>query len=442
MQKQSSYIFLIHPFKKKTETTKDNNSNRKKMEFNSKSIDGVNKFISKTFAPIKRVDNKNNFFVEQFEYEFDSCNITFTIHSVSGLKYLDINVEHETSEEKIIKCLEEVQDKLLNSGIRNNYIEIISYDAISEYYCNKMVVKLNEFERNLRKLFFNIYILNFGKEYYQATISKPVSDKIKELINSETTGEQRGKIKSYYNVKSNNEVKEILRLQQFFYSLELGDILNFLFEPRFTEYDKKATEKFLSKHSDLSKLTDEELRNAFSKFLPKSDWDRFFSEKIKIDNIKELIDEIRKYRNSVAHFKFFYNKDYTECNKKVTELNNAIIEAIRITEEKDFADKNEEIIKKCFSRLNESIQEAISHVNVSINKTLNEAISRTYEPLKQMNEYYKNIINSLAHIGSDLVRDIQIPQISIPNIQSEDDKIDFSDHDIDDKDEAAADDNI
>lgn len=407
MQKQSSYIFLERDDISKPER--------------------IDKLISKKF-PNTKIDNTGILRINNIKWkcEIDSCSVFFNLKIISFIaQYLDITVEGE-EESAIIKCLEEVHDKLLNSGIRDNYIMIISYDAISEYYCNKMVVKLNEFERNLRKLFFNIYILNFGKEYYQATISKPVSDKIKELINSETTGEQRGKIKKYYNVKSNNEVKEILRLQQFFYSLELGDILNFLFEPRFTEYDKKATEKFLSNHSDLSQLTDEELRNAFSKFLPKSDWDRFFSEKIKIDNIKELIDEIRKYRNSVAHFKFFYNKDYTECNKKVTELNNAIIEAIRITEEKDFVEKNIEMMHNIISAFREK---------------LNEVMSRAYEPLTQMNEYHKNIINSLAQIGSNLVRDIQIPPIPIPNIQSENDNTDFSDHDIDDKDEAAADDN-
>lgn len=407
MQKQSSYIFLERDDISKPER--------------------IDKLISKKF-PNTKIDNTGILRINNIKWkcEIDSCSVFFNLKIISFIaQYLDITVEGE-EESAIIKCLEEVHDKLLNSGIRDNYIMIISYDAISEYYCNKMVVKLNEFERNLRKLFFNIYILNFGKEYYQATISKPVSDKIKELINSETTGEQRGKIKKYYNVKSNNEVKEILRLQQFFYSLELGDILNFLFEPRFTEYDKKATEKFLSNHSDLSQLTDEKLRNAFSKFLPKSDWDRFFSEKIKIDNIKELIDEIRKYRNSVAHFKFFYNKDYTECNKKVTELNNAIIEAIRITEEKDFVEKNIEMMHNIISAFREK---------------LNEVMSRAYEPLTQMNEYHKNIINSLAQIGSNLVRDIQIPPIPIPNIQSENDNTDFSDHDIDDKDEAAADDN-
>jgi len=312
MQKQSSYIFL-----KRDDIDKPEN---------------IDNLISKKF-PNAKEDNTGILRINNIKRkcEIDSCSVFFNLKIIPFIaNYLDITVEGE-EESAIIKCLEEVQDKLLNSGIRDNYIAIISYDAISEYYCNKMVVKLNEFERNLRKLLFNIYILSFGKEYYQATLPSDLQNKIKGRIDS-TSKEHIKLLKEEYAVNK-EQATEVARLQLFFYSLEFGDILNFLFEPRSTEYDKKATENFLSKHSDL----------------PKSDWDRFFSDKIKKDNIKELINEIRKYRNSVAHFKLFYNKDYTECNKKVTELNNAIIKAIRMTEEIDFSKKNAQMLDYIFS---------------------------------------------------------------------------------------------
>ena len=90
-----------------------------------------------------------------------------------------------------------------------------------------MVVKLNKLERNLRKLLFNIYILNFGENYYQATMSSDLQNKIKKLINSATTKEQKDRIKSAYNVNS-KEAESIARLQQFFYSFELADMQSFL----------------------------------------------------------------------------------------------------------------------------------------------------------------------------------------------------------------------
>lgn len=406
MQKQSSYIFLKNNSKEKPESSKH-----------------ISDFICNTFKTINRIDDENDIFIKRFEYECDSCNITFIIHSVADSEYLDINIQGKTTS-KIINCLEQVQNELLNSGIRDNYIYIISYDAISEYYCNKMVVKLNEFERNLRKLFFNIYILNLGKEYYQATMPSDLQNKIKGLIGS-TSKEHINSLREKYAVNK-KQAEEIARLQLFFYSFELGDINYFLFTPRFTEYDKKTIEKFLSQHSDLSKLTDEKLRNAFSKFLPKSDWDRFFSDKIKIDNIDNLFKEIREYRNSVAHFKFFDKNDYNECNKKVTKLNKAIIKAIRITEEKDFAERNNSIM-------------------------ILEAINKLSEQTSEPPESIISIIIALAQMRNNVGIDSQMPQkfanalmqiqpIPISNIQSEDDNIDFSDHAIDD--EAAADGNI
>ena len=66
-----------------------------------------------------------------------------------------------------------------DSGIQADDIMVISYDAISEYYCNKIYPKLNELERNLRKLLFNIYIVNFGKDYYKATVSEDLKQKLK-----------------------------------------------------------------------------------------------------------------------------------------------------------------------------------------------------------------------------------------------------------------------
>ena len=145
---------------------------------------------------------------------------------------------------------------------------------------------------------------------------------------------------------SNKDVEEITRLQRFFYSFEYCDIQKLLFTPGWTDVDEMEKNKFLDEHKDLSKLSDENLREAFSKYVPKSDWERFFSNKVNISDIQDLIEQIRVYRNRVAHFKFFYKEDYDMCNMVVNRLNIAIVQAIRITEEKDFVEKNYETLIK------------------------------------------------------------------------------------------------
>ena len=42
----------------------------------------------------------------------------------------------------------------------------------------------------------------------------------------------------------------------------------------------------------------------------------------------------------IPHVKFFYRNDYNTCKSLVESLNTAIIEAIRITEDEEFVEKN------------------------------------------------------------------------------------------------------
>lgn len=48
-----------------------------------------------------------------------------------------------------------------------------------------------------------------------------------------------------------------------------------------TSVDETAKTKFLEEQLDLSKLSDEELRKAFSQLTPKSDWEFFLVIKLK-----------------------------------------------------------------------------------------------------------------------------------------------------------------
>ena len=83
-----------------------------------------------------------------FEYRF-TCKIkdfaypvTFTINIVSDCTYLRISLDTQTTYQAI-RVIEYIQDMITNSGIENEYVMIISYDSISEYYCNKAYPKLN-----------------------------------------------------------------------------------------------------------------------------------------------------------------------------------------------------------------------------------------------------------------------------------------------------------
>lgn len=281
------------------------------------------------------------------------CSVEFRVNEVVGVTYLDVIVEGK-NKIQIIKCLELIQNTLHESGIQSEYIMIVSYDAISEYYCSKIYPMLNKLERNLRKLLFNIYIVNFEKEYYRATISEELQNKANGVIRA----------------RGNSTQKEIIRLQEFFYSFEFNDIQKMLFTPSWTEYDIRAKDEFLSHNGDLSQLSDEELRTAFLKLTPKSDWERFFNDKITGVDFESLFESIRKYRNAIAHCKFFYNESYCECYYAIMQLNKAILGAIKETEKKEFAKKNSEALSKAFQRFQDDIKQQMESIKEAISKNL------------------------------------------------------------------------
>jgi len=326
----------------------------------------------------------------------------FQVNSVVKSYYLDVVVSGR-SKVQIIRGLEYIQATIEDSSISKSYIKIISYDAISEYYCNKIYPKLNELERNLRKLLFNIYVVNFGLDYYRMTVNEELQSKVKGVIDVDVKAD-KSRLKNTYSKK---EAKEIARWQRFFYSFEFTDIQKLLFAKGWTNIDEQSKIKFLSNTKDLSELTDEELRIAFSRYTPKSDWERFFSDKISGFDVEKVIEEIRESRNKIAHCKFFYKTEYESCNKAINDLNQAIISTIKITENKDFYQKNREYIVNAmagaFERIEAFTQKLADVIKPSLQvmEKISETVNRFVESYQKYD--FSGPIKALENLSTALI---------------------------------------
>ena len=386
MQLQNSYIFLPNPYKEKTHP-KEKQDGVIYFEIGHSFIS----FLKKAFPNMSKLTECDNYFKSEYAYSMtigpNVFDVKFIINVVVETYYLDVVVTGK-SKAQIVTCLEHIQSEIDASGVEKDYVQIISYDAISEYYCNKIYPKLNELERNLRKLLFNIYVANFGREYYQATVSTELQDKIKGVIQA----------------KGSTKAKEITRLKNFFYSLEFVDIQELLFVPHWTDVEEQAKSDFLSKNNDLSSLSDDELRKAFTAIAPKSDWERFFVNKMDHIDIQALISEIRKSRNNIAHCKFFHREEYFACREAMGNLNRAIKYAVTITEEQDFVNKNSESIRKAFSSGMERFQKAYDSINKAVLSTAE--LSSALTPLT----------NILSHLQEQLIKPMQFTHILKPII--------------------------
>lgn len=347
MQLQSSYIFLPNPYNKKPAQWENERG-----ELHIDVGRSVYAYLKRAFPNMKSEGINGAFF--QYKYSFcieirkKSVDISIISKNVVDSYFINIIAEGKTKFQ-LVEALDNVQKMLFATEIDMDYISIVSYDAVSEYYCNQLYPKLNKLERNLRKLLFNIYVLNFGREYYQATTSKELQDKAKGIIRA----------------KGDIAKRETAFIKQFFYSLEYTDIQQLLFAPRWTNIDEEHRKSFLAGHKDLSKLSDTELRAAIENISPKSDWDRFFYNKFQGINIEEDIEAVRVIRNNVAHCKFLKKEQYVSCNSKIIALNEGINKAIEITEDKDFADKNKEYLNETLSGISSRIQELVAALNES-----------------------------------------------------------------------------
>lgn len=264
--------------------------------------------------------------------------------------YLDITIDDIKS--NIIKCFENFNDCFLTKKeFTSDYITIISYDCVSEYYCNKIYPFLNTFERSFRKLLFLIFTSQFKELYFETTAPKSMIDGTKQKI------------------KNGNE---IYRIQNYFYSLDIGTLRSYLFDKNWTSIEEKEKEKILNK--DLSKLNSEELKNIIKNIEPKSNWDRFFKNKgfdKDIDNTMKIINGLR---NIVAHNKIMNKNDYDLLLKLLKENIEIINQAISVTESVDFAILNRNKRIEAIEKFRNIVIQAISDINSSI-------YSKTYEKI-------------------------------------------------------------
>lgn len=253
MQLTNSYVFIRNPYGEKKEKPPQKDG----VIYLSTSL-SISYYVEKIFN-LKRqrafgFDEFKNTYSFDLRIDDEVYPVIIKLHDVSKNTYANIGV---TAKNKLqcVKCLEYINKQLENAELNNDYIVIISYDAISEFYCNKIYPKLNELERNIRKLLFNIYTLHFGGEYYTSTTSEDMQNKIKRTIQA----------------KGNSNTKEVERIKKFFYSMEFSDVQQLLFSERWTIVEAKAKENFLKGNVNLNELTDLELRQAFETFTPKSD---------------------------------------------------------------------------------------------------------------------------------------------------------------------------
>ena len=209
------YILL-----KKEKTKKNKNKDENVIVISPSPVE----LIKKNFEEVtvnKIIDEDKEILRSNWDGKFivNKTEIIFSIkqYEKHKLSYLNINMKGNN-----IQNIEIVDEKI-NNIMTDNYIVITSYDSISEFYCNKIYKKLNNFERKLKELIFDIYTFSYGINYYKRNFSDDLKIKVKRLSDKSIA----------------TDTKEVEQLKQSLYELDYNDIMELLFTPKWLEDDER-----------------------------------------------------------------------------------------------------------------------------------------------------------------------------------------------------------
>lgn len=375
-------------------------------------IHGVSQYLKEAFPDLREIDKSDSLFPLKYDFivRDDSSNIALTLHEVGKQAYLNIAVNN-SSKPRAVERLREIQARLLETNIQKSYIDVISFDGVSEYYCSRLYPVLGKLERLLKNLLLNTYALNFDADYYEQFDESIQADAKSKIRPGKTTLHNKKEYEKAYGLKG-EQLDRVIRAKHFFEALDIHAIEILLFEKRVNPRERESVHAFLAHHDDLTTIDNETLSEMFDRLTEKSDWDRFFSRKVDFTNIDDALEDVRKIRNAVAHCRTLSKDTYDNSLTLCKDLQKAIRKAIRITESKDFTQKRWEDfaetanhIRELMERFTQTIDksvfdtiQAVSNLAACFNQTAQQALLTTARAFSSVSTI---LSNSGGNIQSD-----------------------------------------
>lgn len=348
---QLKYIFI----KKERSYTKPNRKNNKSKNAISNPIESMIKDLFKQKGNKKfeiSVDDKNY----EFNYE---CTKT-----INKSYYVLFNVNYTPA--KNAKILNTIHTMITKGSHRKDFNIVLSYDSASQYYCEKIYPKFNEFERKIRNLIFNILIGAFGSKWFDKGVPKELQKELKE--------------------KKLNTTELI---EGALHELTIYQLEKLLFETYREVKLSDLIDRDLNSEK-LHKMEKEDIINILEKGRPNSLWDKLFKDSIKIVDFDKTLPRLREYRNKVAHSKYFDFNDYMESKKILNDLIKDLEAAIEITEVKEFDRIDLSGVFAALEILSEKAKDIGNQVNVDWNQLI-ETFSKIDFPKEKYD--FSNIKN-------------------------------------------------
>lgn len=274
------------------------------------------------------------------------------------------------------QTLEEIKKKIRESEHRFNYHITVCYDGSAEYYCNKLMIPLAIFERNLRQFLYLILISLYDIEWHDRFISKEVIDDIKKKKKK----------------KKNNDINELVEK-----GLEYFTFQNYI-ECLFTPRNLKSIEEMIKEvnnENEKEGVTKEDIVKIINNNSEKTMWEVICND-IKIEFSRQEIDNIREIRNEVVHNKEMTSQQYKKNKKIINKSNKKIKMVITRIEEEKYRDRIFENIKSILDFVKQT-RDIISNsfkTNIELEK-MTQSITPMSNIIEQDNKRFENLIKQM-----------------------------------------------
>lgn len=236
--------------------------------------------------------------------------------------HLTIEPYTKKSKEKQIEELESANDVLQRINEKYSMFCICTiWDDVSIYYAEALYAPIEQLENQLRKIIYLFMINNVGSTW----IEQNIPDQVRESIDN-----TKKKCATTYD-------DNILYYADF---IVLGRFF-------FTKYPlNNDYQKLIGKLKKEENQTKEKLNELIEQFDSKSNWERYFADKINIENLESKWQTLYGYRNNVAHSKCIRKKDYQEALTLIEELKKAFDECLKIVDDVEISVEQSEAVEK------------------------------------------------------------------------------------------------
>lgn len=237
------------------------------------------------------------------------------------LFYFIISVSNEDEESALLL---ESFDDLLHRICDEQFDINTIWDDTSIFYAKRLYPQIIEVENLLRKIIYRFMMKTAGKDWFKGYVPKEVKESV-------------GRVQEKNNPRKTDS--DQLSYADF---IQLG----YLFFNRYTlkPFTIECMQELKRLVSEDDKPMDKEkVRLFLENYEGKSNWDRYFSEKIDVDKLEEKWGKLYKYRNQVAHTRRMRKAEYEDAVSIIGELKPAFhsclekIDSIQLTEEQSEA---------------------------------------------------------------------------------------------------------